>query len=296
MEPYLRAGVLENYRVTVERLGGDPDSLLVRAGVAREALDIAGTYLPYHNYLQLHHITAQDLRCPHFGLEMSRVASAETLGITGFIMLQAETVGEAWSTLVQFNRYHDNYGEVALLERDGLVGMEYRLPQADLPGSRGAFDTAASIAVNIMRQFCGAQWQPHCIVQPYAAPDELAPFAHLGAGKLEFGGEAFQMYFPRSAMEVSLRSNHPGIRRVLGNYLDSVAAAGASSTRAQVEELIRGLLPQDWTFRLEVPGQARDGMEGQAKIRRPEGRRLSLGRKILLIGSPGSYRLPFRRS
>jgi hypothetical protein len=53
VQPYIRGGILENFRATAEVLGADVDALLVEADVAPEVLSIPGIYLPYANYLRL---------------------------------------------------------------------------------------------------------------------------------------------------------------------------------------------------------------------------------------------------
>ena len=129
MQPYIRGGVLEYFRGTVEQLGGDTEALLRRCEVAPEVLTVPGIYLPYANYMRLMHAAARATSTPHFGLLMSRSASAETLGTTGIIMTQAHTVGDAWKTLAHFYRVHDTYGTVGFeLSRDKAM-VRYALPR-----------------------------------------------------------------------------------------------------------------------------------------------------------------------
>lgn len=241
--PHIRAGVLENYQQTVLGLGGDPQALLAAADISPEALEISGSYIPYANYLRLHEMTARTLNCPQFGLLMARVGSAETLGMTGFIMLQADTVEGAWRSLAHFYRAHDTFGDVDFGEQEGRALMTYRLPRVDLPGSRQAFDVAAGISTNIMRQLCGDSWHPVEIGLPYPQPADLADHEFLRADKLSFDAPCYQMFFHRRWLQHPLAFSNPNLHDLLGQYFSAFQQGQKPRIADQVEEIVRGLLP-----------------------------------------------------
>ncbi len=242
MQPYIRGGVLEYFRGTVEQLGGDTEALLRRCEVAPEVLTVPGIYLPYANYMRLMHAAARATSTPHFGLLMSRSASAETLGTTGIIMTQAHTVGDAWKTLAHFYRVHDTYGTVGFeLSRDKAM-VRYALPRNDQPGTRQVYDVAAGITANIMRRFCGPRYRARQMVFPYRRPAAIEHFEGLGAASLDFGGDALEAYF-----DIDLwRQPLPGgrlERRATQGYLPEYERGGLHSTSQLVEDTIRRWLP-----------------------------------------------------
>lgn len=242
MQPYIRGGVLEFFRGTVERLGGDTDELLRRCDVAPEILTVPGIYLPYANYMRLLHAAAEQTSTPHFGLLMSRSASAETLGTTGIIMTQAKTVGDAWKTLTHFYRIHDTYGAVGfeLSERSAMV--RYALPRNDQPGTRQVYDVAAGITTNIMRRFCGAGYQLVCMAFPYARPDSLDHYSGLSALQLAFDSTTLEAHFDIDLWNRSLPEG--SVDQGLGQSGGLELYRGATqSTSSLVEEMIRRWLP-----------------------------------------------------
>ena len=243
MNPYIRAGILENFRATAQALGADPDALLREADVAPEATVIPGIYLPYANYMRLLEIAARETGAPHFALAMMRNASAETLGTTGIIMTQADTVGEAWQALAHFYRIHDTYGAVALEQAEGRAMVSYRIPRNDRPGTRQVYDAAAGLANNIMKQFCGSAFQALEYRLPYPQPADLSCYAVLGAARLRFDSEAMQMCFDPLLLERRLPGRRDELRLLLERYLVTHEAGAPVSTRRKVEDLIRRLLP-----------------------------------------------------
>jgi AraC-like DNA-binding protein len=243
MTPYIRAGILEHFRSTVESLGGDADALLREADVAPEVMTIPGTYLPYANYMKLLDLAARTTESPHFGLEMMRSATTETLGTTGIIMTRADTVGAAWQSLAHFYGIHDTYGTVSLQQVGDLAVMSYRIPGNDLPGARQVYDAAAGIATNIMKQFCGAGFRSSAYGLPYPEPDDLSCYASLGTDELRFDAEAMAIYFDRQLLDKPMPGRAGDVRSLLDGYFATREAGTTNPTSRRVEEIIRSLLP-----------------------------------------------------
>lgn len=243
MKPYIRGGVLENFPGTVEFLGGNTVSLLEEADVAPEVLTIPGIYLPYSNYMRLLGCAAQATATPHFGLEMSRSANAETLGTLGIIMTQADTVGEAWDTLSHFYRIHDTYGSVRIQRAADYAIVSYGIPLHDQHGVRQVHDVAAGVTSNIMRQFCGPGFMAREIGFPYPKPTDLLPYAGLPTDKLRFGTQAMEIHLDPSVLEQQLQGSNRELRTVLGGYFSTRSSGEPITTSRLVEDMIRRLLP-----------------------------------------------------
>lgn len=243
MTPYIRGGILEHFRSTVEALGGDADLLLRQADVAPEVMTIPGIYLPYANYMTLMDLAAHATGAPHFGLAMMRSATTETLGTTGIIMAQADTVGAAWQSLAYFYGNLDSYGTVNLWQTDSHAVMSYAIPGNHLPGARQVYDAAAGLATNIMKQFCGAAYRPTAVGLPYPEPRELSCFASLETEELRFNRDAMELYFARALLERRLPDRKDRTGSALERYFANREVGMTNPTTRRVEDIIRRLLP-----------------------------------------------------
>jgi len=243
MIPYLRAGVLENFRATVVSLAGDADALMREADVSAEVMMIPGAYLPYANYMKLLDCAARATATPHFGLLMARSATAETLGTTGIIMTQAETVAAAWEALAQFYQLHDTFGVVRLQRTRNRALVSYALPRNDLPGTRQVYDVAAGVCTNIMKQFCGVQYRSIAYGFPYAQPEDLSCYDGLGSERIRFQTDAMEIYFDPALLHRKLPGTSGELRSALDSYFAPRQADSSASTSRLVEDIIRRLLP-----------------------------------------------------
>lgn len=242
MQAYIRGGVLEYFRDTVEQLGGNVQALLDEADVAPEVLTLSGVFLPYANYLRLMHLAARATGVEHFGLLMARHSNAETLGTIGITMTQAETVSAAWATLAHFYRIHDTYGQVRVDPGAESTMISYALPHYRQPGARQVIDVAAGITCNIMRKLCGADFQASQLAFPYQQPRDVSPFADLPCKRVCFGAQAMQVEVPAHYMRQKLAAGEGEWQLVLDDYLANRGGISKSMAR-QVEDMIRRLMP-----------------------------------------------------
>ncbi len=243
MKPYLRAGVLENFRTTAEALGADADALLREADVAPEVMTIPGIYLPYANYLKLMDCAARATDTPHFGLEMTRSATTETLGTVGIIMAQADTVGAAWQALADFYGIHDTWGTISLQETDDCAILGYGIPRRDLPGTRQIYDVAVGVCTNIMKQFCGPDYCSLGYGFPYPQPRDLSCYTILGTDQLRFDTDTVEIRFDLDLIHRKIPGSSAEMRSVLDNYFTTREMGAAYSVSRKVEDMIRRLLP-----------------------------------------------------
>lgn len=242
MQPQIRAGLLVNFRPTVEALGGDIDQILTDAELPADVLINPEQYIPYRSYLRLLDAAASGTGCPYFGLVMSHKLGTENMGVTGFVMTQAVNVGAAWASLQRFYHVHDTYGTVLLTDNGDTACIRYEIPRAGLPGERQSLDVAAGVSTNIHRMLCGHRSEIVTLHFPYPEPPDLAPYDFLKCRNIYFDKPGYAMFFPAEALQWQVTHSDPEMKEVLDNYLDSLESSSRHTTSRQVEKLIRGFL------------------------------------------------------
>ena len=242
MQPQIRAGLLVGLQPAVEALGGDIDQVMELAQVPTDVLANPEHYIPYRSYLRVLAAAAHHTRCPQLGLQMSRNLGADNMGVTGFVMTQAVSVGSAWASLQRFYHVHDTYGAVLLTENEGLACVRYEIPRAGLPGEQQSLDVAAGVATNIHRMLCGHHARLVSVHFPYSAPLDLSPYEPLSSDEILFDQPGFAIFFPAQLLQHPVASANPEMKMFLETYLESLEVAGQHATSRQVERLIRDFL------------------------------------------------------
>lgn len=241
MKPHIRAGLLVSFRPTVEALGGDIRAVLERAEQPLDVLLKPEHYVPYKSYLRLLDSAAVLTNCPYFGLEMSRELGAENMGVAGFVMTQASSVGQAWASLKRFYHVHDTYGVVVMTESAGLTRVGYEIPRSNLPGVRQSLDVAAGVSTNMHRMLSGSG-NISTLHFPYSEPDNLSAYEFLGCRNMQFDQPGYAMFFPAEVMQLQVAHFDPQMKLILDQYLESLELSSHHVTSQKVEKLIRGFL------------------------------------------------------
>lgn len=242
MKPHIRSGILANFIPAVERLGVNPYLVVEQAGLPRDVLGRADNYIPYEGYLSLLDTAVRLTHCEHFGLLLGSSLGPENLGVTGFVMSQADTVGNAWRTLVRFYHVHDTYGSVRLTETDELAYIHYEIPNLSLAGARGSLDMAAAITANIHLMFMGAEYQAAAVQFPYPEPENLEPYTNLHGQKLLFDQPGYATVISSQLFDQAVVHSDPQMQGILREYLAMQKLGNPHSSSQMVEELIRGFL------------------------------------------------------
>ncbi|MEH6609180.1 MAG: AraC family transcriptional regulator [Halioglobus sp.] len=242
IQPRIRAGLLVGLQPAVEGLGGDIKQVMELAQVSKDVLVNPEHYIPYRSYLRVLAAAAQCTNSPDFGLHMSRTLGAGNMGVTGFVMTQAVSVGSAWASLQRFYHVHDTYGAVTLTESEGLACVRYEIPLAGLPGEQQSLDVAAGVATNIHRMLCGHDARLVSICFPYSRPLDLNPYEPLSSDQFLFEQAGFAMFFPAHLLRRPVASANPEMKEFLETYLESLELAGQHAASLQVEKLIRDFL------------------------------------------------------
>jgi AraC-like DNA-binding protein len=242
MQPQIRAGLLVNFRPTVEALGGDIETVLTLAELPADVIVNPEYFIPYRSYLRLLDAAAAHTGCPHFGLEMSHDLGAENMGVIGFVMSQATNVGTAWASLQRFYHIHDTYGTVVLTAKGELACIRYEIPRSGLPGVKQSLDVAAGVSTNMHRMLCGPSSEIVSLHFPYPKPAELRPYEFLDCRNIIFDQPGYAMFFPAEMLQWQVAHSDPQMKEILDTYLESLELGGQHATSRQVEKLIRGFL------------------------------------------------------
>ncbi len=248
----------------IQRLGGDPDAIFAAAGL--DARDLANPLnrVSYRPLLRVLNDAATRTGCPHIGLLVGCAWQLASMGVVGEVVRHSPTVGLALQELV--TRQHLNAeGTLAfLLHRNGFVDLGYAVYTPFAESTIQLYDAAAAVSVNIMRELCGAGWNPTEVFLPHSPPADVAPFQRQLRSRLRFDAQWCAIRFPATWMEQSVPGAEPARLRRAQAQAD---AAGKATLLEAVHRSLRTLL-------LHGKGSGADVAQALAMHRRTLNRRL----------------------
>jgi AraC-like DNA-binding protein len=195
-ENTVRVGPLFGMVTVTRELGANPDEMLEPFGFTTAQFEDPDFEIPYGTAARLLARCAKAAHCPHFGLLVGMRASPSTLGLPGFLLLNAPDVGTALRSLVQNLDLHDQGGAPVLDSQGNSTLLGYVIHQVSVDATEHVYDLAIAVACNIMRRLCGGSWNPGEVHLSRRPPTELKPYRQFYRAPLRFDMERNAVVFP----------------------------------------------------------------------------------------------------
>lgn len=93
--PLVRCASLRGYCELVSKHGGDPQALLVKAGLGLVPIEEENLLIPSHCLYNALEIASKELNIPDFGLQLSEYQELDILGLFALMVKNADTLSEA---------------------------------------------------------------------------------------------------------------------------------------------------------------------------------------------------------
>jgi AraC-like DNA-binding protein len=237
-EGTVRVGPLFGIVTVTRELGVDPEEVLEHFGFTTVQFEDPDFEISYVTASRLLARCAKATQCPHFGLLVGIHARPSSLGIPGFLLLNAPDVGTALRALVQNLDLHDQ-GGVPILDIQGsstLLG--YAIHQAHVEATDHIYDLSIAIGCSIMRSLCGVAWNPTEVLFSRRPPANLRPYRQFYRAPLQFDMGRNAIVFPSHWMNHKI----PGADALLHRHLEREADELHTQRQANIVSDTRRLL------------------------------------------------------
>ncbi len=248
----------------IRRLGADPDSIFAAAGLDPRLLAEPSNRIPYPPLLRVLNDAASLTGCPHFGLLAGGTWQLASMGVVGEVARHSPTVGLALHELITHQHLNAEGTLAFLLHHNGFVDLGYAVCTPFAESTIQLYDAALAVSVNILRELCGAGWNPTEVFLPHSPPADVAPFQRYFRSRLRFDSPFCAIRFPETWMAESIQGAEPvRLRRARAQ----ANAAGKATLLEAVPRSLRTLL-------LHGKGSGADVAQVLAMHRRTLNRRL----------------------
>lgn len=245
MGSLIRATTLWGYGELVTQLGGNPDVFRERFRIPPAIENQEDTFISIDAYVRMLQASAEDLKCPDFGLRLSQWQGLDILGPIAVIARNAQTVLSGLEMLGRYLYAHSPALGLKLAPSASTdtVRLTYEITEPGLISVEQSYEISMAIAARIVRLLGGPEAQPDMVsfMHDQIGSDE-AYRAALGC-PVQFG----QMWcgFEMSADLAGKRIENadPEAQRIATKYLESNYIPPTELLSVRVQELIRRLLP-----------------------------------------------------
>ena len=157
MGSLIRATAMWGYPELVRELGGDPAAFLARFHIPAGAEHKEDAFVSFASLTRMLEASAEELRCPDFGLRLSGRQGLHILGPIAVIARNAQTVLGGVEAIAHYLYIHSPALRLAAGQRTE-AGLEftYEMTEPGVPYIQG-YELSMGIAVRILRLLGGPQ-------------------------------------------------------------------------------------------------------------------------------------------
>lgn len=245
MAEFVRVAALSGYFETMANLGIDPRPLLREQGLSTDLLFDPEQLIPAPAAIRLLERSAAVTGCETLGLRMAEGRSLANLGATSLLIAHQPTLRQALATIQEFRArinstlvlHVDEEGDDAILREDFSLSR----PEP----SRQSSNLALGVLARICTTALGDSWAPRtvCFTHHAPPPAELAIFTRVFRCRPEFDCAFDGIVLRRSDLDRPNERADQQLALHARQLLQSVMTPGERSTAAEVEQLIKLLLP-----------------------------------------------------
>ena len=245
MGSLIRSSVLWGYDDLVRELGGDPERFLSRFAIPPDIENQEDAFISFDAYVRMLETSADDLRCPDFGLRLSRWQGLDILGPIAVIARNAQTLLGGLEAIARYLYVHSPALRLTLAPHTAKTRLRfiYELTEPGLPEVVQGYELSMGIVVRIIRLLGGPEARPSAISFPHEQQSSNAAYREVLGCPVAFRQSwcGFELA-PRMA-DRRIESADPETRRIAAKYLESHYLPRTASLSDRVAELTRRLLP-----------------------------------------------------
>ena len=236
----IRVGAITAVPGVIRSLGADPAQVLAEAGFELSLFDDPNNQISFASRSRLIARCAEITGCPHFGLLVGQQGGGlRALGLVGLFVEYSPDVATALRSLVRCFHHHLRGASIDLVVDGQLAVLDYTIYQ---PGTEATDQIGAGAmagTVNIMRELCGADWNPGEVMLAHRRPADIEPYRQFFRAPLFFDAEQNAIIFPTSWLSHRLAEREPAIRRLLKEKIDALEAQFRDEFPEQVRRVLR---------------------------------------------------------
>ncbi|MGI9320284.1 MAG: AraC family transcriptional regulator, partial [Thiogranum sp.] len=228
---------LRDYGVDIEKIYHD-------AGLDPEAVASPGTRYPFAKMQIMWRLAVERSRDPCFGLSVAEHMQPQAFHGLGFVWLSSDTLFDALSRLVKYQRLISTVADISLEETDDSVKLLVNILQPSGQIEPASIDAAVGVFLRMCRMAVCGRFNPERVSLRRPRPSCAERFESLFQAPVEFGAENNILYFDPQSIHKPLPGADPELLRANDQVVvDYLARFDRESLSMQVRSLLIELLP-----------------------------------------------------
>lgn len=233
----------------IERLGGDVDGIFGNAGIAPDMAGAPTLKLSLNAYCTLFEEASKRTHHDNFGLWFGHQFQPRDLGLWGYAVVSAPTLGAALDQLVTLFPYHQEQSSMRLAAApDGLLRLEYKIDAPQIIDRRQDAELSLGMFQNVFRESLGRQWAAEEVHFEHPRPADWHDHEKAFGAPVIFSQPTNALLFRRQALAHAMPGRDGRLMDMMRMCLEKLARRAdlRESIADRVRSAIRARLPDGY--------------------------------------------------
>ena len=237
---FVRVGPLFNLPAVVSELGLEPGPLFARMDFDTAEFNDPANTIPFIPASNLLACCARETGCEHLGLKLGERADPSALGVVGFMLRAAPTLGDALTDLVHNLDLQDGGASLYLDTDAHNASLQYviDLPGVDALATELVYDLSITVASIILQALCGPDWKPSRIYLARRTPQNTRYYRTHFQAPVTFEAERSAVVFPILWLEHRSERADPLLHRHLQKEANQLRGLNAGNTLEDLPKIL----------------------------------------------------------
>jgi len=229
----------------IESYGQDPLLIAEKSGFSGEALYSDELKVTGTNVCDFFVNSAKACKARFFGLEMAHQQGLQILGPIWLLMRNANTVGEAVSSLAKNFLLHTDITAISLEKEFGGISLCYEIVDEEIEFEAQVIEHGLALICFELRTLLGNQWEPIFTQFRYAAPYNLAPLKKVFGSNINFNQDRHAFHLSAQDLATPIDTSDIEHQKIIQRQLNSRLELTGSQIVTQTETVIRALITEE---------------------------------------------------
>lgn len=240
-EKYLiRSGALQGFKALVESYAGNPTLLLEEVDLSLEMLERHETLISFFAMQELLEISADRLKVPYFGLQLSQLQDIDMLGPLGLLMLSCNTVKDAILAAQKYMAVHSPAENWVLSEVNDIVYLTRFEYETNMVPLKQIKELSLGVCSNMLNLFVGRHFAAIRVELSHSPISDLKLYRKVFKTDVMFNQEHDQILFDKKYLAEAINSDSHNRKEFLEQYANK-----ASTSYNNIEREITAILIQE---------------------------------------------------
>lgn len=180
---------------------------------------------------------ARDCEDPNIGLHIYEALEFSNLGILGYALSSAETVGNALALNIRYYHLYQSGAELNIETHGSRVHQSYRILSPGLDYSRQDSEISMMYSVYLIRRLAKPDWRPDEAYFQHAEPENIEEHKRLLCQKLYFNQPTNKLVFGKETLTLPITNANPHLSSTMEEALRRIDKLHDDSEDSLLEKI-----------------------------------------------------------